>query len=139
MNYCGRISKATVVRNLDDIRRKNLTGSFVSISRTTHIDHDSYFPDIPNALLYARLDKAAAVMMKLPRRWQYAINVADSFISVFAIDAKKEDFTAWVQKNHYKYTDEAEFIQWKDKPGGFWTHNITTVISGVRVQAHSLT
>lgn len=135
MNYCGRISKATVIRNLDDLKRRGQTGSFIAVSRTIHVTHDCGV-DLPNERAYAMLDKAVAVMLKLPRRWQYSVSVASSFVSVFAIDARREDFTDWARKNQYAYTDKAEFIKWNDRPGGFWSHSMTVMINDVKIQAH---
>lgn len=135
MKQYQKISKATVMRTLGDLKRRYETGSFIAVSRTIHVTHDCG-EDIPHELAYARLDKAVAVMLKLPRRWQYSVSVASSFISVFAIDATREDFLAWARKNRLSYTDKAKYIEWKHQPGGFWSHSLTAIIDGVEVSTN---
>lgn len=135
MKQYQRISKATVMRGLDDFKRQGRTGYFVSIAHNVEVSSAPYMDSLTNEELSARLDKAAVVMMKLPRRWQYSIAAASSLCSVSAINADGNDFTAWLRKNHHAYTDKVEFIEWGTRPGGFWSHQISTIINDVEVRA----
>ena len=135
MKQYQRISKAAVMRGLDDFKRQGRTGYFVSIACDVRVSSAPYMDSATNEELSTKLDSAAAVMMRLPRRWQYFIMATSSFCSVSAIDADCEDFIAWLKKNHYSYNDKAEFFPWKDRPGGFWSHVLSTVINGVEVRA----